>query len=320
MSRRLLAIALVAGTVLSACAQEAEPEDPAGQAGGELIVQVASYETLVDREQRLLLGLLMPDQRFVSSGSVDVEFFYLGTEEGRGEAQPGPQTTADFLAIPGTEEHHAGTGESPVAAPASQGRGVYATEVEFDRVGFWSAQVTADVAEEGKLTGNSVFEVVKNGDIPAVGDPALKTDNLTAASKDAPIAAVDSRASGKEPIPDMALHQMTIAESVERGEPALVVFATPVYCVSRFCGPITDMVEDLEKRYGDRANFIHVEIWRNFSEQVINKGAADWLYHGSDLTEPWVFFIDAKGRIEARWDNVATAPEIEPYLKDLPRL
>mgnify|MGYP006172075233 CR=1 FL=1 len=112
---------------------------------------------------------------------------------------------------------------------------------------------------------------------------------------------------------------MTIAESIRRGEPALVVFATPVYCVSRFCGPITDMVEDLAERYGDRANFIHVEIWRNYENQVINKGAADWLYHGSDLTEPWVFLIGADGRIEARWDNVATPEEIEPYLDELPK-
>jgi hypothetical protein len=101
-----------------------------------------------------------------------------------------------------------------------------------------------------------------------------------------------------------------------------VVFATPVYCVSKFCGPITDMVEGLEKRYGDRADFIHVEIWNNFQRQAINKAAADWLYRegGDELLEPWVFLIGADGVIVERWDNVATEEEIEPLLRDLPKI
>ena len=318
-ARSVLSLLAVAALCLGACGDGSQEPSGDDSGGGELIVQVASYEVLANQEQRVILGLLMPDQRFVSGGSVDVEFFYLGTESGRGKAQPGPQTQADFLAIPGTAEHHVDADE-PIAAPASQGRGVYATRMKLDRVGFWSTQVTAGVTNEGSLTGNSVFEVVDDGDVPAVGEPAPKTDNLMAASKDAPLAAVDSRAANGGKLPDGSLHRITIAESIRGGEPALVVFATPVYCVSRFCGPITDMIEDLGSRYDDRANFIHVEIWRNYENQVINKGAADWLYHGSDLTEPWVFLIGADGRIEARWDNVATPAEIEPYLKKLPRL
>jgi hypothetical protein len=110
---------------------------------------------------------------------------------------------------------------------------------------------------------------------------------------------------------------MTIAESIRRGEPVLVVFATPVYCVSRFCGPITDMVEDLQKDYSDRANFIHIEIWYDFQDQAVNEAAADWVFVDKDLTEPWVFLIDGKGKIVARWDNVATPGEIEPELEKL---
>ena len=45
---------------------------------------------------------------------------------------------------------------------------------------------------------------------------------------------------------------------------------------------------------------------------------ADWLLRDDDLREPWVFLIGANGRIEARWDNVATRAEIEPYLKRRP--
>ena len=318
---RRVAAFVLALLLLAACADTGSDRPSGGTGGteGELIVQVASYDVSLGGDQRIILGLLLPDQRLVSFGEVDVEFFYLGTKAGKGKAQPGPTGTARFLSIPG--EHHDESGsDRPTAGPASRGRGVYAIETKFDRAGFWSAQVTADVSNEGKLTGNSVFEVVEESAIPAVGQPALKTDNLTIDSKDAPLGAIDSRAVSTGKVPDEELHQLTIAESIGRGEPAVVVFATPVYCVSRFCGPITDMIQDLARRYDKQANFIHVEIWRNFEKQVVNKGAADWLFHGGDLTEPWVFFIDSKGIVRARWDNVATEEEIEPYLKKLPRL
>jgi hypothetical protein len=152
------------------------------------------------------------------------------------------------------------------------------------------------------------------------GEPAPLSENLVVG--DEPAEAVDSRAQGDVEIPDPELHSTTIADAVAAKHPALVVFATPVYCVSKFCGPITDMVEGLERKYGDRADFIHIEIWNNFQRQAINKAAADWLYRegGDELLEPWVFLIGADGVIVERWDNVATEEEIEPLLQDLPTI
>lgn len=318
--RRLVVIAfgLIVALFFVACADDAPDggvsDDPEGR--GELIVQAANYELLAGEDSRFIAGLLTPDQMFVSFGTVDVEFFYLGTRQGEGTAEEGPSATAHFLSIEGSDDRAT---ERPEATSASGGRGVYAADVTFDRAGFWAAQVTAEL-EAGPLTGRAVFEVFEDNRYPAVGERAPRTDNLTLDSDDAPREAVDSRARGDEPIPDPELHRITIAESIRRGEPALVVFATPVYCVSRFCGPITDMAADLEKEYGDRANLIHVEIWRDFQNTVVNKGAADWIYRDDDLTEPWIYLIDDKGRIAARWDNVATRQEIEPLLNKLPRL
>lgn len=318
-SMRSRSAALFLGALLlAACGGDGGAEN-GGDAGGspddqgELIVQAANYDLAAGEESRFIVGLLTPDQLFVSFGEVDVEFFYLGTREGEGTAEEGPTATAGFLPIEGEDQ------DGPVATTGSEGRGVYSTDVTFDRAGFWAAQVTAEL-EDGPLSGRAIFEVYEEHRFPAVGDKAPRTDNLTVDSKDAPPEAVDSRARDGEPLPDPELHQMTIAESIERGEPALVVFATPVYCVSRFCGPITDMVGELQTEYGDRANFIHVEVWRNFEGTVVNKGAADWIYRNDDLLEPWVYLIDAKGRIAERWDNVATRGEIEPVLEGLPKL
>ena len=155
--------------------------------------------------------------------------------------------------------------------------------------------------------------------MPAPGDPALPTQNLTVASTDAPRGAIDSRAAGASTdIPDAHLHQTTIAAALEAKRPAVVAFSTPTFCQSQFCGPVTDLVGDLAKTYGDRASFVHVEIWRDFQNQTLNRAAADWLLREGNLNEPWVFVIGADGRVAARFDNVATREELEPILQRLP--
>lgn len=98
-----------------------------------------------------------------------------------------------------------------------------------------------------------------------------------------------------------------------------MVFATPVYCVSRFCGPVTDLVAELAAQYGDRADFIHVEIYRDFEAALVNQAALDWLQtDDGDLREPWTFLIDAHGRIAGSWDTVVARSELEPLLAALP--
>lgn len=308
---RRSAIALL--VVLVACGGSGsnEPSGEGQMKGEELVVQAANYDLAAGEPSRFIAGVLTQDQLFVSHGTVDMAFFYLGTEEGEGTAEEGPTATGEFLAIEGEPQ------DGPIAAPASEGRGVYGAEVTFDRAGYWAVELSAEIDGETR-SGRAVFEVFEEHKYPAVGEKAPKTKNRTLDS-DAPPAAIDSRAQNDEKVPDPSLHDMTIAESIDSGEPTLVVFATPVYCVSQFCGPITDMIEELQHEYSDRANFIHVEIWFDFQDQAVNKGAAEWLLVDQDLTEPWVYLIDRNGEIIARWDNVATRPEIEAELKKLPK-
>ena len=313
MLRRLAVAALV---VLVACGGNgAEPasDDQGEMQGEELVVQAANYDLAAGEETRFIAGVLTQDQLFVSYGEVDLAFFYLGTEEGEGTAEEGPTATGEFLAIEGD----AGK-PGPVAGTASDGRGVYAADVTFDRAGFWAVELTAEI--DGQTHGGrSVFEVYEEHNLPAVGDEAPFTQNRTLDS-DVPPAAIDSRAANGGEIPDESMHGMTIAESIKRGEPSVVVFSTPVYCQSQFCGPVTDTIGGLQKEYSDRANFIHIEIWFDFQDQAVNKAAAEWLFVDQDLTEPWVYLIDGDGKILARWDNVVTAPEVEAELEKLPPL
>jgi hypothetical protein len=312
--RAALAVALIT----AACAGSGSPPD-GGMEGGELTADVASYDLAAGTPLRFLVGLSLFErsgQLAVTGGSIDLSFFYLGETEAEG-SEPYRDATATFLPIPGSVGPFE---DQPVAGPAASGRGVYAVyDFEFDRAGLWEVEATADVRDRGTLSATAAFEVMAEPQVPAPGDPAPMSDNLTLESKDAPEEAIDSRAATTG-IPDPELHQTTVAESIRAGHPVLVAIATPVYCVSRFCGPVTDMVQELAAEYGDRADFIHIEVWRDFQGMVINKAAADWILRGDSLQEPWVFLVGADGRVTARWDNVATHQEIEPLLQDLPTL
>jgi hypothetical protein len=278
---------------------------------------MATSDHYVGAPQRVAIGLILPDQRLISFGSVDLAFSYVGTAQQPQEPQPGPSAVGVYLRTPGTPDEPSG----PTPTLPSEARGVYqAEDVAFDRAGFWQVDLTADVEGLGVQRARTTFPVLEDPAYPAPGEPALETENLTMDSTDAPVGAIDSRAATEGEVPDPELHRWTIARAIDEGRPALVVFSTPVFCVSQFCGPVTDVVSGLESRYDDRAVFVHVEIWRDYQQQVINQAAADWLYRDGNLTEPWVYLIGADGTILDRWATLFRRDEVAAALGALPRM
>jgi hypothetical protein len=278
-----------------------------------LNVAVASYDLVAGKDNRFIAGLLTLDNDFVSFGTAQMRFTYLGTGQKTDKPVFYKEETATFLQIPG--EGPATAPNAPATGPASQGRGVYAVNpISFDKAGYWQVDVTVKTSNKGELVGSSAFGVNAKYVVPGPGDKALASDSLTVNSTGVPPTAIDSRASSVSNIPDASLHQLSIADALKQNKPLVVVFSTPVFCVSQFCGPVTDMVADLQKQYGDKANFIHIEIWKDFQNQQINDTTRDWLYHNGNLNEPWVFLIGSDGTILNRWDNVATRGEITPAL------
>jgi hypothetical protein len=284
----------------------------------ELVAQVASYDLAVGK-QRFMVGLLTPEQELVGGGKVSMKFVYLGTRDRpQSSGRVVSEATGEFLAIP---REGGRTPASPLSGPrvvaSSEGSGVYAAEATFDRAGFWGVAVEASVEGRGPRSGKGTFEVLPEHQFPWLGEDAPRSENLTVDSGEVPKAAIDSRAQSGAPVPDPELHSNTVAKSLAEKRPVLLVVATPVYCVSRFCGPITDMVSELAKSYSDRVNFIHIEVWRDFEKKELNAAAADWILTDKP-SEPWIFLIGSDGKIIARWDNVATRGEVEPALQGLP--
>ncbi len=319
-SVRMLTLAILAATVAVACGGIGEIDSstgtpsPAAMATGDgLSVAVASFDLAVGDDRRFIAGVFTPDRQLIGHGEVDMRFFDLG-DEATSDPQVLATTTASFLPVPGKEPQ--GESPTPTILDDPQAAGVYQTRVDLPHAGFYGVAVAAEVDGE-RLVGTASFQVHEDQQVPAAGEQAPRTDNLTVHS-DTPPAAIDSRAATEGEIPDRHLHETTIADTIAAGRPAVVVFSTPVYCVSRFCGPITDAVADLADTYNDRAAFIHIEVWRDFDAGELNDAAAEWIQTSDGGNEPWVFLIDADGNIAARWDNVLDREDLERRLNDLP--
>lgn len=64
--------------------------------------------------------------------------------------------------------------------------------------------------------------------------------------------------------------------------------------------PVVDIQEQVASEFGDRAAFIHMEIYENNNPK---KGIRDQLKAFHLPTEPWVFVIDANGTISSRLEG-----------------
>jgi hypothetical protein len=317
--RRLLLSILVLATAVASCTSDGDGTD--GQLDTSFAAQMASTWHYVGAPQRVQIGIVASDAdgtHLVTQGTIDLAFSYLGTDGG-GEPAAGPTSTASFVPVPGT----AASGDAPTVT--SGARGVYeAKDVTFDEAGVWRATLSMEIDGVARQLTTD-FQVDPTSQIPAPGMPAPKTENLTVASKGVRKGAIDSMADGGGEIPDPELHRWTIADAVAEGRPALVLFGTPAYCASQFCGPEVTELQRLAAAHPDRAVYIHVEIWKDFNAQpqVVNEGAADWLLRElpdgtPEMTEPWLFLIGSDGIIADRWGPLFDTGEVAAALEALP--
>ena len=317
-------IALVGLTVIGAIAAAGcgssstesanRPKTTTGTASKDgLIAQVASYDLAADRPQRFLVGLQTTDNSLVDFGTAQFSFTFNGTGKG-GASEPGPKAEGTWIPVAGQKVTMQ---PSPAVVSQADGIGVYeAKDVNFAKAGFWT--VTSTVKIDGKdLSADASFQVLAKHQVPVAGDTAPPSVNRLAGDTAVKAKAIDSRAGSTDKVPDPELHAITVADAIKTGKPTVVVISTPTYCVSKFCGPITESVATLAAAHKDKANFIHLEVWSDYENTAINKSAADWIYPegAEDAREPWVFLIGADGKILQRWDNVTSDESLSAALK-----
>ena len=314
--RRITAV-LALALMISACAG---PGSTPLTEATELRLAPANFDLNVGTDQRVIIAVRTDLNERVGGGEASFRFAHLG-EDPAVSATPGAPITATFLAVPGLDLP---VPTRATIVDADLTTGVYQALVDLDRPGWWGVVVEVTLDDGTTLAGLTRLMVLPRPGILAPGDPAPPTVNLTTEDVLAGRAlpqALDSRLRTVDDTdPAARLHATRISDALAAGRPFVVAFSTPVYCASFFCGPLTDHLVDLAARFEDRADFIHVEVWADFDEGVLNPAAAAWIQTEDAGNEPWVFLVDAKGTILARWDNVLDTAALEALLSELPVL
>jgi hypothetical protein len=253
--------------------------------GNGIVALQASSELALGRN-RFAMGLVDAHNQAVTTGTVQIEFFKLRAD-GTGEKRS--DSPAVFRSVGG------------------QSKGVWVTPVEFGETGPWGAQASLVQPGEGARTARMSFEVRDKFSTPGYGEPAVRSASLTANDVGGDVSHICTNQ------PPCELHMLSIADALAPGQkPLLVSFATPALCTSATCGPELDAVVQLSKAYGDRANFIHVEIYEYpFDGQHVAKAVDEWHLP----SDPWTFVVDRGGIVRDRFEGSAPAEELEPALK-----
>jgi len=186
--------------------------------------------------------------------------------------------------------------------------GVYHATVDFPRDGEWRIVALIDEGDELRAAqvspGASVGTFAR---IPRPGEMAPLIHTPTPEDVGGDLSKITTR------IPPDTQNEVDYAEVLGK-EPVVLLFATPQFCQSRVCGPVVDVAEQVKELYGDRARFIHMEI---YNDNDPNKGVRRQVRAFRLPGEPWLFAIDQNGRIEEEIQGAFGVEELTRTVKGL---
>ena len=283
-------VALLA-LVLAACGPSATPTTQTGAADSPVVPVIAVSELTVG-PNRIALGLIR-DNSPINDPSAKVHLRFYD----RADTSSSVKAEADATYY----------GEGLPAA-------VYVAYPTFDRAGEWDIVIQTQLSGQAAPTNSKLrFTVQETSAVPNVGQQAISVKTPTVA--DTPPAQLSS--DGK---PNPALYQLSVDAALTSGKPTALLFATPAFCRTATCGPSVRVLGDLQKQFGDKMNFIHVEVYKfpfdkSFQAQQagFSAGMAAWKLQ----TEPWLFLIDKNGTIQSRFEGGITKEELTPILQKL---
>lgn len=292
MNRRQLLRAAATVPLLAACngGDKKKPIDPGpatlenvgeGAAPG-LEIGDAEAELLVG-QSRYAFALIGPDGPIEEAKGVTV--------------YSGPDPTKAPTATVGAVEF---------ADEGLRDRGLYVANLPFPTAGPYYVAVVAETSA-GKMRGGTRVEVKAKSASPVAGDkaPAVVTPTVAAPAGADPLCSRTKQC---------GLHTISFDKAIKNGKPTVVVFAAPAFCQTELCGPDVEILLGIATKYAGRANFIHVEAYRDATNPTDGK-LAPALKAFKFESEPWLYVVDAKGVVSDRLSGAFASGEVETRLE-----
>jgi hypothetical protein len=184
---------------------------------------------------------------------------------------------------------------------------VYTTDLDFPQNGEWRIAALIKQGDETVATLLPSASVGEFKSIPKVGEKAPKIHTPTPADVGGDLSKITTR------VPPDTQNRVDYADALGR-EPILLLFATPQFCQSRVCGPVVDVAEQVKEQYGDKAAFIHMEIYKDNDP---SKGVRPQVRAFHLPSEPWLFAIDRQGVIRAEVEGAFGVDRLTRVVKEV---
>lgn len=256
--------------------------------------QLAPSVSLLDKgENRVGFALFDNAGKQLSGAGVAL---YIGATDGSSARGPFLARTESLKVSPQFESKQTAT--DPDAA-----RGVYVADVPFKKNGKYAMLAIAQL--DGRLVATNPIAVKVGGKKrvpPAPGQKAPVIHTLTPADVAGDVAKIDTR------IPAAPTLLKDDFADVYGKKPIVITFATPQLCASRVCGPVVDVVAQVQAKVGDKVSFIHQEV---YEDNEVNKGLRKQLQTYKLETEPWTFVINKDGIVSTRFEGAFSTGELE---------
>ncbi len=253
----------------------------------------------VTGKNRLGFGLFTASRAQIADASAAV---YIAPAGG-GEAQGPFVAHYESLAVDSPYLSES-TSKDPDAAKT-----LYVANVPFDKPGKYEVLGMARLDDRLVAATSAAPELVvvpkKDDPVPAVGESPPRIHTPTEAEVGGDLNKIDTR------VPHDDMHKVDFAD-VLGSKPTVLIFATPLLCQSRVCGPVVDVAAQVEDEFRDQVDFIHMEI---YNDNEINKGTRPQIAAFGLPSEPWVFAIDKNGKVAARMEGAFSVKELEAAVK-----
>ena len=222
------------------------------------------------------------------------------------DATPIAESQAELLTI-GTE---AGRAAAAAAEAAGEPFGdidlehLYVARVDFAEPGvYW---VIAEPEGEA-VQAFGILQVRADPIAPAIGEQAPPTENPT-------LDDARARAITTQRPPAVELLRYSVKQSLEASAPFVVTLATPEFCISRVCGPVVDVLEEVRSGFESTdIRFIQIEIYR---ENNPTRGINEWVQEWGIPSEPWTFVVDETGVIRDRFEGAFSSEELRDSVNE----
>lgn len=254
-----------------------------------------SVSVLTPGENRIGFGLFNENGEMARENTVAL---YIANAEGAQAEGPYPARRESLKVPPAFRSQQTATDETSF---------VYVATVPFKRTGKYGVVAVVKRGDSLLASTPTPISVAKsNTGPPAVGETAPTITTQTPDDVGGDLTKLTTR---KPPL--RSLVSTNVADVLGQ-KPLVLSFVTPQLCQTRVCGPVVDVMAEIQARYGDRVAFVQQEV---YIDDDPSKGLRPQLVTYRLETEPWTYVIDRSGKIAARFEGALSAAELDAAVR-----